>query len=275
MKVLTLGPQGSNSHVAAVEYGRNIGVPEIQFTKSNYSIVETVAKNYKLYIGLVPFETTPGGLVPEIVEAIDTYRPRICGEYVLPVRHCLAWKGRWEDVQSIISHPQALRQCSKYLREYYPTMEQKEEKSTSLAAEMTSKDITLAAICTKLATEIYDLPNIIKDIQDSSENATRFMIISDKDCEKITGKDKTLLRYEVLDEPGTLHSSIGAFSKRGLNLSEQHSIATGERLGKYYQLQEVRTHRLERSMQEALRELQGLVIEGSLHIYGSYPDTQS
>lgn len=272
MKLLTLGPEGSNAHVAALEFAKKIGLSEIHFTRPNYSIVETVAKNYDSYIGLVPFETTSGALVPEVVEAIDDYRPKFCGEYILPVRHCLAWKqGRVEDVKLIISHKQALRQCSKYLRSNYPTIEQQSVDSTSLAAEMASKDEKLAAICTKLAVDIYGLTNIIEDIQDSDRNRTRLIAISNKDSENATGNDRTTLRYEVMNKSAALWNVIGTFSKRGLNLSGQHSIPTGNSLGEYYQITEVEAHKSKSEMQKALEELEQLIIKGSLFIYGSYP----
>lgn len=271
MKILkTLGPPGSNSHDAAVKYGKDLGVSNIEFVKSNYSIIENVAKNYDLYIGLAPFETTSGGLVPEVVEALYNYGPKIFKEYVLPVRHCLAYKGKMEDVKVIISHSQALRQCSKYLRANFPTIDQRIEDSTSLAADKAAKDITLAAVCTKLAAKIYGLPNIIEDIQDSDKNRTRFIAISNNDCEEVTGNDRTTLRYEVSNEPAALWNAIGVFSKRGLNLSGQHSIPVGTNLGRYYQITEVEAHKLESKFQEALRELNQFIIKGSLNIYGSY-----
>lgn len=270
--ILTLGPNGSNSHVAAIEYGKRIGISDIiLLDKSNYEVIKKVSDNYRKYLGLVAIENTKGGLVQDSIEALDVYRPKINGEYILPIIHCLAWKDKWEKVREIHSHSQALRQCPRYLREKVSSYELKEAKSTSHAAELASQNPEIAAICTKLATEIYELPNVIEGIQDSKNNETRFISISNTDCENITGDDKTTLRYEVEDKPAALWNAMGVWARKGLNLSMQHSIPTGNKLGEYYMITEVEAHRLEPTMRRALEELREWTLEGSIYVYGSYP----
>jgi prephenate dehydratase len=270
---LTLGPPGSNSHVALIKYCRLTGIHEdnISFKGSNYEIVETVSKKPKKYSGIVAFENSGGGLVQETIEALDTFRPKINGEVLLPVSHYLASKsGEKKDVKEIVSHPQALKQCRKYLRINLPFHRTTEVNSTSRAAELASENEDIAAICTRLAAQQNSLKIISNDIQDSNNNVTRFVTISNEDCEKPTGCDKTTVRYEVVNKPAALYNALGVFAKRKLNLSMQHSIPTGE-MGQYYMLTDVEAHRLEEGMKDTLAELQNWTVPNSIYVYGSYP----
>jgi prephenate dehydratase len=271
---LTLGPLGSNSHVALIKYCRLNGMPEdnISFRGSNYEIVETVSKKPKKYSGIVAFENSGGGLVQETIEALDIFRPKINGEVLLPVSHYLASKsGEKKDVKEVVSHSQALKQCRKYLRiNLDPFMETREVESTSHAAELASENEDIAAICTRIAAQQNSLKIIDSDIQDSNKNVTRFVTISNKDCEKPTGRDKTTVRYNVVNKPAALYNALGVFAKRKLNLSMQHSIPTGE-MSQYYMLTDVEAHRMNPDMEEALTELGKWTVPNSIFIYGSYP----
>ena len=123
-----------------------------------------------------------------------------------------------------------------------------------------------------MAAQLYNLQHVVPDIQDSKYNETRFILVHNKDHETPTGKDRTTLLYEVPNAPAALYNGIGAFSRRGLNLSGQHSIATGIRLGRYGMLTEVGAHRSDSPMQRALKELaEELTIPNSIYILGSYP----
>lgn len=151
--------------------------------KTNYDVVKETVENYDKYVGLVAIENSTGGLVNDVhgtTSALDNYRPKICGEYILPIVHCLAWKSEWDKVKQIYSHPQAIRQCRRIL-DAIPSCEIRETRSTSYAAKLASQNEKIAAICTKLAAEIYGLNNIIEGIQYPKHSITKFIAISAQD----------------------------------------------------------------------------------------------
>jgi len=174
--ILTLGDAGSFSHQASLYIAESLNIKSIEFAKSNSEIVRRTVENFDKYIGVVPFETTGGGLVPEVInELVNNLgkKPKICWEYVMPIEQCLAYKDDLSKVRKVVSHPQAILQCQKYLdmlREKGYRIVNKSIESTTQAASMAFEDETVAAICPKLAAELYNLSHVICGIQDSKNN---------------------------------------------------------------------------------------------------------
>ena len=277
--ILALGGEGTFTHQAAYRFAElyNTNPKNIALKKSNEEVILQTIKDYKSF-GVVPFETTGSGLVPEVIDTLIKNldrNPKICGSHIMPIEQCFAYKGELSKIKTVLSKPEAIKQCQTYLDQLSvsnPGIKKEYADSTSQAAAKASEDETVAAICSKLAAELNGL-HCVSGIQDSKNNETRFIMISDNDCVTPTGiDDRTLLFYEVENKPAALDNAISAFGRRSLNKTIQTSIATRISLGRYAMLTEVQAHRSDTRMQRALREVEEeWAIPGSLYVFGSYP----
>ncbi len=100
-------------------------------------------------------------------------------------------------IQRIYSHEEALNQCTRWLERNMPGVQRIPVASTAHAAELASKDVAAAAICSQLCTELYPpLKCLGQDLQDLDGNTTRFVVLSQA-SDTNTGQDKTLILFSV------------------------------------------------------------------------------
>ncbi|NLB54836.1 MAG: prephenate dehydratase, partial [Lentisphaerae bacterium] len=122
----------------------------------------------------------------------------------------------------VYSHPNVFGQCRKWLNKELPHAELLSTSSTAKAVEVAANEPNSAAIASRAA-EGYPGMNIVAtDIQDTTGNTTRFLIIADQAC-PATGRDKTSIAFSLLHKAGSLHSAIGSINKFGLNMTKIES----------------------------------------------------
>ena len=144
----------------------------------------------------------------------------------LKIDHNLvAKKGtKLEDIKEIFSHPQAISQCSAYLEKLGKDVKITPCENTAAAAEAVAqsdrKDV--AAIASHSCVALYGLERLAADIQDRSNNYTRFICIS-KQLEIYPGADKTSLMVVLPHRPGSLYQILARFYALGLNLIKLES----------------------------------------------------
>lgn len=171
----------------------------------------------------MPIENSTEGVVAHTLDLLVDSELHIADEIFLNIHHnLLSQSGRSEDIQKIVSHPQALAQCRNWLSRHLPKAQVEEVASTAHAAMMAAGDPTAGAISSSLAREIYGLQVAAANIEDQSTNITRFLVIGDKDS-KPGKNDKTSLVFSVKDEPGVLHRMLEPFAKSRINLSKIES----------------------------------------------------
>ena len=265
-RVATLGPKGSFSHIAARKLVRD---GEIVF----FDCVEDVVKEVDggMAVGVVPIENSLQGSVGEVLDAILSHDVMISGEVVLEIRHhLLSRASKIEDVDVIVSHPQALAQCRSFIRWLTKSHGIKvlNTTSTSNAAELASRNHTYAAIASEEAAREYSLHILKRDVQDKRENYTRFVLLS-KEIGKRTGKDKTSLAvYLKKDRPGALYEILGEFAKRGINLTRIESRSKKRELGEYFFFIDFEGHVNDEIVSDALKALREKADE--VRVLGSY-----
>ena len=137
----------------------------------------------------------------------------------------VAKKGtKLEDIKEIFSHPQAISQCSAYLEKLGKDVKITPCENTAAAAEAVAqsdrKDV--AAIASHSCVALYGLERLAADIQDRSNNYTRFICISKK-LEIYPGADKTSLMVVLPHRPGSLYQILARFYALGLNLIKLES----------------------------------------------------
>jgi chorismate mutase/prephenate dehydratase len=180
----------------------------------------------------------------------------------------LSQSGRAEDVRRIVSHPQALAQCRAWLNRHFPKIAVEEVASTAHAAIAASKDANVAAISSALAKEVYQLASIASNIEDLSNNITRFVAIG-KIHSKPSGGDKTSLVFSAKDKPGVLHKMLQPFARSRINLSKIESRPIKNKPWEYLFFLDLLGHSDQPAVKRAIAGLENNCV--FLKILGSYP----
>src|SRR4029453_8296326 len=194
---------------------------------------------------------------------------RICAEVFLDVHHnMLSRSGRMEDIEKIISHPQVLGQCRHWLPAPFPPAVVQDSGSTAHASMMAAQDGKLGAISSSLAREVYDLQVVAENIEDQSNNITRFLIIGHDDS-KPSRDDKTSLVFSVKDEPGILHRMLEPFAKSRINLTKIESRPLKNKPWEDMFFIDFRGQKEEGGVKRAIKKLERSCL--FLKVLGSYP----
>ncbi|WP_336134336.1 prephenate dehydratase [Natronomonas amylolytica] len=264
MKALTLGPEGTYSHRATQAVA-----DEIDFVESVTSIVEGVAGG-EYERGVVPIENSIEGSVTESLDALADRNVAVVREIVTPIKHALLAQN--SEFETVASHPQALAQCREYLAEEYPSAKTEAVASTARGVERAREDSTVAAIGHP-ENAGDDLQVLAEDIQDSTSNATRFVVLAPETERSDAGGKSTVIVYPNTNYPGLLLEMLEPFADRDINLSRVESRPSGERLGDYIFHIDFAAGLYEERTQEAIEELRGLAENGWVRVLGSY-DTE-
>jgi prephenate dehydratase len=190
------------------------------------------------------------------------------------VRHFLIAKPGTQltDVRVLISHPQPLGQCRRFLESRLAGVEVVAALSTATAVtEMLAADgHRHAAIGARRAAELYGGALLVSDIQDNDSNVTRFVVLAATTVAP-TGHDKTSLCFTLAGarEPGTLYQALACFAEAGISLTKLESRPTKEELGNYIFLIDLEGHEADPLVAAALARLRQ--VASSLKLFGSYP----
>ena len=145
----------------------------------------------------------------------------ICGRLSIPVNHILAAKSKNANIEKVISHEQALRQCSDFLNKR--GYKQKAVENTSIAAKTVSESgENIACVCSAHCAKLYGLEVIAENVVDIGENFTRFVIIS-KELQIEEGSDIISICLSLPHISGSLYKLLTRFYFSGLNLTRIES----------------------------------------------------
>jgi prephenate dehydratase len=183
-------------------------------------------KNGKADVAVMAIENSIAGSILPNYFLLQDYHFSIAGELYLPIHmHLLTLPGvRLNDIQSIESHPMAIRQCSEFLHSLNG-VEIRESDDTALSAKRV-KELKLkntAAIANEHAAKKYGLQILEKRIETHKKNFTRFLILK-KRSNGQTGTNKASLSFEVANEIGSLADALITFKDNKINLSKIQSI---------------------------------------------------
>jgi prephenate dehydratase len=266
-RVATLGPEGSFSEEAAIRYGEGLDELQIQLRDDP----EKILSLDEVDLGIVAIENSLGGSIGPTLDLLGSTPNVICGEIVLRIRHFLMASSDSSDVERIFSHPAALAQCKRLLKERFGESELVAVSSTAEGARRASKDPSSAAVGSLRAADIYGLRVLARDIQDR-ESHTRFVVVG-RSSPPPTGSDKTSVIFDVKDQPGALHKALTPFARRGLNLTKIESRPSRGGLGQYLFYVDFDGHAADKDVEDALRDLSPLCT--SVKVLGSYPAATS
>lgn len=173
-----LGPEGTFTQEAAL---RAPGAAALELVPQP-TIFDTVMAVHHGTVerAVVPIENSIEGSVSATLDtlAIEAEDVSIVGEVVVPIRQCLIVKEPLEldQIEVVISHPQANAQCSRFLRTRLPNARVTTTSSTADAVRMVAEQGgTWAALANHLAAELYGCQVLRAGVEDLAGNETRFV----------------------------------------------------------------------------------------------------
>ena len=269
MLVGYLGPKGSFSHQVAQK-----AFPEAHL--ESYPNITEVIKAYErgqVDLSIVPVENSIEGSVHETLDYLfHQAQIQAVAELIQPIKQQLLACQTDGPIETIFSHPQALAQSKTYIQEHYPYVQLEVTASTAAAARLVAKhpEESYAAIAPEKAAEEYGLQLVARDIQEISENFTRFWVLGPKKpefaLEKLAPK-KTLGLTLPDNLPGALYKALSVFAWRGIDLTKIESRPLKTALGEYFFIIDVNGEQ-ESLLQFALEELTAIGI--TYKILGQY-----
>lgn len=263
-----LGPAGTFTEQAAAVHDPSA---ELVPFPSEHAVAAAVEEG-KADQGVLPVENSLDGSVTGTLDVlVHDSELKISGEVVLPVELCLiAQPGTTaDDIEVIYSKPIALNQCRKFLEQHYPKARQASAMSTTAAVQLVMGEPHSAAIGAERAADQYGAEVLVRGVQDSTYNKTRFVVLDNADREA-TGSDKTSIAFAVShDRAGTLVEVLHEFSDREINLTKIESRPSREELGIYIFLIDMEGHRTDAEVAEALAAVESKA--SFYRVLGSYP----
>jgi prephenate dehydratase len=237
VRVGFLGPSGTFAE-EALRSSAPEGVDEVPYA----TVWDTVmaVQEGSVDQAVVPIENSLEGSVTTTLDALagEAAGVRIVAEVVRPITHCLIARDGVElgDITRVLSHPQALAQCSRFLRERLPDAGTEVSGSTAEAVRsaVTSAE-PLAAIGTRLAAELYGGALLAEEVEDRPDNLTRFVWLArEGSAPHATPAKTSIVFWGFNDEsPGALVAVLRELADRGVNLTKIESRPRRVQLGHY------------------------------------------
>ena len=272
-----LGPEGSFTGEAAQLYLEELAnsLRPVPFDQ----LLELVSafSEKRVDKAIIPIENSIEGSVTLTLDLLQERELMIIDEVVMPIRQnlLLVVGGQLEQVERILSHPQAIAQSRHFINSLPSRVEIEYTSSTAGAARRLKEegDRELGVIGSLAAAKCYGLEVAVPSIEDNSENMTRFIILGEE-RRRATGQDKTsIIVSPEVDRPGLLHEILGDFASHSVNLTRIESRPTKRALGEYLFFIDFEGHIDEDRVSKALEGVRSRVTK--LKLLGSYPQHKS
>ncbi len=236
MKVGYLGPNGTFSEQAVLNYSKIYSDVELIQFPTIRGVLDAV-ENGIVDEGVVPFENSIEGVVTTTIDGLifDDKKLYIKSEVVIGISQNLLVRSDYngEKIERIISHPQGIAQCDKFLRENFKDTLCEAVSSTGEGARIVSESKEfLASISPKRSAEIYGLKILKENIQDDSSNQTRFVVVTNESPKSLLG-DKTSIVFTTDHKPGELYKILDIFAIWDINMTKIESRPMKHKLGTY------------------------------------------
>ena len=215
------GVEGAYSQQAC---DKLFAMPNIIYFKRFEGVLQAVESGLCQY-GILPIENSSYGSVTEVYDLMRKHRFSIVRSVRLKIDHRLLAKPgvKMSDIREVVSHEQAVGQCSDFLKTL-PNVKVTICENTAAAAQMVaaSDRTDIAAISSPACAALYGLGILKTEVSNSDSNFTRFICVA-KNLEIYPGANKMSLMLNVQHKPGALYSMIAKFAALGLNLTKLES----------------------------------------------------
>ncbi|AES88700.1 putative hydro-lyase [Medicago truncatula] len=279
LRVAYQGVQGAYSESAARKaYPNCEAVPCEQFDTAFEAVERWLVDR-----AVLPIENSLGGSIHRNYDLLLRHQLHIVGEVKYAVHHCLmANHGvKLQDLKRVLSHPQALAQCENTLTGFGLVREAVDDTAGAAKHVAHKKLQDAGAVASSAAAEIYGLSILAQDIQDDSDNITRFLVLAREPI--LPGTDrpfKTSIVFSLEEGPGVLFKALAVFALRQINLSKIESrplrkqpLRTSDdnnnRYFDYLFYVDFEASMADQNAQNALRHLKEFAT--FLRVLGSYP----
>lgn len=250
-----MGVEGANADLACRQkepYMHTLAV-------ASFDDVFEAVESGKARLGMIPIENSQAGRVAEIHNLLPNSNLHIVAEHIQRIEHHLAApKGtNLASIKDVYSHPQALMQSKKYIKEKQFTVHPYSNTATAARDVAEWNDASKASISSDLAAELYGLEILQRNIEDASDNVTVFVVVSKEpfDPNPNDGTILTSLLFELRNIPAALYKALGGFATNGINMIKLESYIRGggSQSAQFFLTVEGNPH--ERNLQLALEEL--------------------
>src|SRR3954451_22371397 len=275
MRIAYLGPRGTFSEDAMQAA---VGDAEVEPAPaaSVYDAIQAVREG-EADRALVPFENSIEGAVTATLDtlAFDADGVTLVGEYDLPIRHCLIARQelRLDQIEVVLSHPQASAQCARFVRENLPRAEVRAAPSTAEAVRTVAEgDEPWAALGAESAARLYGAAVLRHGVEDEADNITRFVWVAPEGTSASgSGPWRTALVFSELgeDHPGALVEALQVFSDRDANLTRMESGPLRRGLGRYQFFLDIEGADGDQPLAEAIDALRAKA--ETVRVLGSWP----
>ncbi|WP_091143061.1 prephenate dehydratase [Novosphingobium sp. CF614] len=224
------GAPGCNSHRAAIEHDADcLPLPCFSFEDALDAVKEGRAER-----AIIPIENSQHGRVADIHFLLPESGLSIVGEHFMPIHHALMAlrnaDGGLGPFSAAYSHPQALGQSRRYLRDRGIVPMAYADTAGAAALVREQGDPAACAIAPILAAELYGLEVIEKNVEDAADNTTRFVVLAREplDPRELEGQPTmTTFIFEVKNIPAALYKALGGFATNGVNMTKLESYQIG------------------------------------------------
>ena len=235
-KILFLGPKGTYSDFACKKFREKLNLKaDFEPVSTITKIIETIDDDNTL-AAILPMENSIEGIVRPTLDGIFSTKNdvKIQAQTQINIENCLISYSKKEEITHIISHPQPLSQCQKYISANFGKDIILEGASSTAAATAMLKDKGrgYASIGNELCAKMHNVPVIEKNINDNKDNQTRFVLVSREDF-NFDKKIRTSLVFSTKQEPGALADALEVFKKHNINLIYIESRPSKRVLGEY------------------------------------------
>jgi chorismate mutase / prephenate dehydratase len=231
-RVVYQGAPGAYSEAAMKQFfGEEIDNFHVETFRDAMSAIEEGAADY----AILPIENSTAGIVSQNYDLLFEFENYIVGEQIIPIRHCLMGVPGTtiETVRRVYSHPQSLMQSEHYL-DQHPEWQQVGMQNNAYAAEKVAADQSVeeAAIGSEYAAKAYGLEILEKGINDSDNNSTRFIVVTNRKVFLRSGR-KISIVLETEHESGALYRVLSHFIYNNLNMNKIESRPIRDRSFEY------------------------------------------
>ena len=271
MRIAFQGEPGAYSEAAALRFSDHADVVPCESFEDVFAAVASGKATH----GILPVENSIGGSIHRNFDLLLEHDLPIVGEVTLPITHNLmALPGtRLEDVRRILSHPQALAQCERFLRSMSGVSVEATYDTAGSAKLVKEHNFTdAAAIASERAAQVFGLDILRAEVQDYADNITRFLLVS-RTGETGDQVDKTTVVFSLPNEPGSLFKALSVFALRDIDLTKIESRPIRGRPWEYLFYVDIPIGRHDPRCARALVHLAEFA--RSMRTLGSYPSWKS
>ncbi|MFW2491022.1 prephenate dehydratase [Clostridium chromiireducens] len=233
IKVGFYGVAGSFSEEAMIKH---FGKKDDAKAYDEFEDVFLAVKNGEIDYGVLPIENSSTGAISQVYDLLYKYGFYIVGEECIKIdQNLIGIQGtKLDNVKEVYSHPQGFEQSTDFLKGYN-YWKRIPFHSTADSVKLVSdlQDMSKVAIASKRAADIYNLSIIKENINNRSENSTRFIVIS-KELELNEDCDKVSVVFSLEHKAGTLYKLLRHFAENNINMMKIESRPMEKGAWKYF-----------------------------------------